>query len=235
MDDAAPSGRGSLVAEAPYLLGLVAVFLVAFFTLLALWLPISLLMGWRLTAITSGSMAPALRVGDVVALADPPEDLGDGAIVRFPAPFGDGHVVHRVVERTSTGYITRGDANVTADSTVVPTDQVEGVAVLVVPLVGVPVTLAAQSRWSALLVLAGVAALAVWATRFATDPAFDPWLRSAGSTWNPGGVLEPTVRGGLRMPLTARGLSAFEPPVSADLLPEPVMARLCDPAGVSPW
>lgn len=75
-------------------------------------------MGYEPVVITSGSMRPAIDVGDVVVTA--PSDgrvLGEGAVVNFEAE--DRTRLHRIVEVTMTGYRTAGDANADADSDLV--------------------------------------------------------------------------------------------------------------------
>ncbi len=67
----------------------------------------------------SGSMAPALSPGDgflavPAAVAGPPE-VGDVVVYRSEGVDPGGLVVHRVVDRTSGGYVTRGDANPITD------------------------------------------------------------------------------------------------------------------------
>jgi signal peptidase len=114
-----------------------------------LWLLVSLLLwsvvpglaGWPSRVVVSGSMSPLLRVGDVV-VAQP---LGDeavraGQVLVFRDPVGTGRdIVHRVVEvRADGSYVTKGDANPSADLRTVTRSEVRGVARVKVPLVGLP-------------------------------------------------------------------------------------------------
>ncbi len=108
--------------------------------LLGLWVAlVSSATGWHPVVITSGSMAPVLRVGDVILIEDHPEDLlGQRSVITFER---DGEVItHRIfeVEASQEIYITKGDANPTRDTDPVPVDAVIGVARLVVPLIGLP-------------------------------------------------------------------------------------------------
>lgn len=98
-----------------------------------------LLVGWRPVTVISGSMAPAVGVGDVV-VAQPrvASNLGQGTVVVFDAG-KQGVVTHRIVGHNSNGtYITRGDANAWTDSTPLAPEQIRGVGRLLVPLIGRP-------------------------------------------------------------------------------------------------
>ncbi|WP_440899357.1 signal peptidase I, partial [Actinosynnema sp.] len=85
------------------------------------------LWGWRPVVVTSGSMGPLVRPGDVVLL-DPAPDreplVGDVVVYsRSGAP----SVMHRVVGRDDDGrYRTRGDANPTPDAAPVAPEDVLG-------------------------------------------------------------------------------------------------------------
>ncbi len=108
---------------------------------LAAWVAItSLATGWRPVVITGGSMAPALRSGDVVMMAEPdPDLLSQRALVTYLDDSGR-RVTHRVFALTDDGVITRGDANVTPDPAPVPPARIDGVGRLVVPFVGLPLS-----------------------------------------------------------------------------------------------
>ncbi|MEM9467696.1 MAG: signal peptidase I [Actinomycetota bacterium] len=110
--------------------------------------------GYRPVAVTSASMAPAIRTGDVVVMTPAPDWLPVGAVIEFGSD--DRRVMHRVVEVTTAGYRTKGDANRSPDGFEVPVDQVDGVGVMVVPLAGWPVVLAEDGRWPELVGLVAV-------------------------------------------------------------------------------
>ncbi len=108
--------------------------------LLGLWVAlVSSATGWHPVVITSGSMSPVLRVGDVILIEDHPDELlGQRSVITFER---DGEVItHRIfeVEASQETYVTKGDANPTPDTDRVPADAVIGVARLVVPLIGLP-------------------------------------------------------------------------------------------------
>jgi signal peptidase I len=116
--------------------------------LLLATISIGVVTGWDRTVIISGSMQPALQVGDVVLEGDPGvHPPAVGSIVSFERHDG-ATVSHRVVEQTEDGRLrTRGDANVAADSDLLAVGDVHGVGRLVVPLVGTPQVWLADGRF----------------------------------------------------------------------------------------
>lgn len=89
--------------------------------------------GSRPYVVVSGSMAPAINVGDAV-IVQPDQEVGAGEVATYVAQGQT--VTHRVTDVTPAGYRTRGDANETADPTVVPREQVIGVATHRLPFGG---------------------------------------------------------------------------------------------------
>jgi len=122
-----------------------------------------LAVGWHPAVVTSGSMAPALRPGDVVLFEPATEPVGPGAIVLFTRPGSGQLVVHRVAAvRADSRLVTKGDANPTPDSALLAPAGVRGRVRLVVPYVGVPRLLASTYRPTAvcwLLLVGGSGAL----------------------------------------------------------------------------
>ena len=106
--------------------------------LIAIALGTGLLLGWASNAITSDSMAPSIRAGDVV-LAQPTngDGLGVGTVITFNV--GSGLVTHRIgVVNPDGSYLTKGDANAESDSTPVTPEQVMGVGRIASPWIGLP-------------------------------------------------------------------------------------------------
>lgn len=83
---------------------------------------------------TSGSMTPAIAVGDafLVNPLDRVPDVGE-VVVYAPAAAPEALAVHRVVAGTSAGFVTRGDANAVTDQDagepLVTPDRIRGVVV----------------------------------------------------------------------------------------------------------
>ncbi len=139
-DAAEESQTRSLSRAVGPAVALVAWIFVYLVGLLGLWVTlVASATGWHPVVITSGSMAPVLRIGDVILIEDHPDDLlGQRSVITFER---DGDVItHRIFEvETEKGvYITKGDANLNVDTDAVEVDDVVGVARLVVPLIGLP-------------------------------------------------------------------------------------------------
>ena len=102
---------------------------------------VPLALGWKASAIVSGSMEPRIHVGDVVVTSPvDPRAIVPGQVVMFPDPDGGARtIMHRVVEITEDDrLVTRGDANQSADTTPVERSSVLGVGRIRVPWVGLP-------------------------------------------------------------------------------------------------
>lgn len=128
-------------------------------TMVAWVLAPTLILEWTPIVVTSGSMQPSIRTGDVVLVDHVDGVAGPGTILAFDD--GDGLVIHRVIGVSQDGaYATKGDANDTADSSPVSADQVVGEGRLLVPYIGLAKT-SAWGLWAALVVLAGIS-IPVW-------------------------------------------------------------------------
>jgi signal peptidase I len=122
--------------------------------------------GWKPMVVTTGSMQPAINPGDIVLSAPPEPDvsLDSGTVITFEDPVRPGELItHRIdtVEPDGT-YRTRGDANSSADSYQVTTDELTGVGRLLVPAVGLPRVWLDQGRFGILGGWAVATVLAVW-------------------------------------------------------------------------
>jgi signal peptidase len=126
-------------------------------------------LGYRQVVVGSGSMAPSLNVADIVVVDEHHEDdVGVGTVIDYDS--SSGARIHRVIEVLPDGYLTKGDANQTADSDVVRPDVVSGVGVFLVPYVGLPYVWYDNGEW---LKLGGLVGLFVAAGYFARTS----WLR----------------------------------------------------------
>jgi len=102
--------------------------------------------GRRLFIVTSGSMSPAIHVGDAVVIkpVEPTEarNLSLGSVVTFRASNNPHFLItHRIVAvRSSAGgqtyYETKGDANDAADASALDPARIEGTVTRVVPRLG---------------------------------------------------------------------------------------------------
>ncbi len=119
-------------------------------------------LGWRIDAIYSGSMSPAIERGAlVVAYPIEPEQIMLNDIIIFrPVAIGENEVCHRVVDvRKSSplSFQTRGDANPGPDPFPVPSGNVTAKVVYTMPFIGFAVMfLKSPTGLFAALVLPGV-------------------------------------------------------------------------------
>jgi signal peptidase len=95
------------------------------------------LLGRKPMAILSGSMEPSYNVGGVVFIDTKvkPEDIELGDVITFTLG-EDTMVTHRVIAEEADAFITKGDANDTADLAPVPKDKLIGRAWLHIPFLG---------------------------------------------------------------------------------------------------
>lgn len=116
--------------------------------------------GVSYSTILSGSMTPALRTGDLVAVrrVDATREVQVGDIIGFRVEGVDTPVSHRVVEIVSTpdgnGFRTKGDAVEEIDRWVVRPEDVLGKVVFRVPILGHAVNLIRTSTGFLLLIVA---------------------------------------------------------------------------------
>jgi signal peptidase I len=140
---------------------------------MALWaIAPAILFGWTSSVITSDSMAPGIRRGDVV-IASPlePSAIISGTVVVFEDTQERGLVTHRVIGVNNDGsYRTKGDANMFADSTPLTSDRVVGEGQVLVPLIGLPVLWSLHGAWHWSLLSAFSLLLALWAATAYRDP-----------------------------------------------------------------
>jgi len=121
--------------------------------------------GWRLQAVETSSMDPALPAGSLlVSQSVDPSEVRAGMVVAFVHPEDRSQVVsHRVVRvverRDGLFFRTRGDANRVADSHLVPSSDVRSRVRWHVPDLGTAVRWLAWPRGFVLLVLVPVVLL----------------------------------------------------------------------------
>jgi signal peptidase I len=96
--------------------------------------------GWRVDAVFTGSMEPALKVGGVV-ITHPVEadEISVGDIITFYSPQTEKLTSHRVtaIQGGSSLYLqTKGDANENVDAVAVPVENVVGKVGFHIPYLG---------------------------------------------------------------------------------------------------
>jgi len=95
--------------------------------------PLPTVFGYSWAVIGSGSMEPAIKVNDMVIIKKQ-DDYNVGDIVTYRS--GNISVTHRVVEKSDTGCITKGDFNNVEDPYMIPMENIVGRVVCIVPWVG---------------------------------------------------------------------------------------------------
>ena len=122
------------IAKFVILLIFAAIVLLSVFVYLNLPLPTKLLV------VKSGSMEPAIRVGSLVLVAKQTENTfySTGQVITFQKnkELVSHRVVYAVNQNGQRFYRTKGDANQTADSDLVPANKVVGSVNLIVPYLG---------------------------------------------------------------------------------------------------
>lgn len=156
--------------------------------LLALWSTLPAFLGWHVTTVVSGSMAPAIRTGDVVAaMPTGPDAVTPGRVLLVEDPDHDDRLrLHRLRRVEPDGSLRlRGDANPAADRTTVEPDAVLGIGVLRFPGVGLPRVWIADRTWSHLVAAGlGAAALLLLARLDRPILAGEPCRRCGTARWD---------------------------------------------------
>ncbi|MDX1657437.1 MAG: signal peptidase I [Nitriliruptorales bacterium] len=138
------------------------VFLLAFLTV---WVIVpTVILRWDPMVVSSGSMSPLIRVGDIVLVdGHDGHDLDAGTVITYRDASRDGALVtHRIAAANDDGtYTTKGDANRTNDSTPVHPDDIEGVGRLLVPMIGIPLTWLSSNQLVTFLIWTVMTLLAV--------------------------------------------------------------------------
>lgn len=89
--------------------------------------------GFSSAVVVSGSMQPQIAVNDMVITRRSAQyEVND--IIMFHS--GNSVVTHRITQKTSQGYITKGDANNTEDSQIVTEENIVGKVILTIPHIG---------------------------------------------------------------------------------------------------
>ena len=113
--------------------------------------------GYSFASVVSGSMEDALRVGDFIVTRACAEYCVGDVIMFYDAESG-AYITHRIIMVSGENYLTKGDANETADDFSVPKTAVAGKVVSVWRGFGKAVTFL-QSPLGMFSAVGGVAAL----------------------------------------------------------------------------
>lgn len=116
-------------------------FVTAAVAILAIFLVIVKLLGWNLFSVESPSMSPQYPQNTLVIVQPvAPEEIEVGDVVTYVLNADGVFVTHRVVEINTADrtFITKGDANSSADPSPVLWDNVVGKVLFDIPAVGRP-------------------------------------------------------------------------------------------------
>ena len=182
-----PSRAVAIIADTPvlrtavFLLGLVSRASLSAVAVACACAVLPSIAGGTSTTVVSGSMEPRVAVGDVVVSFRLPErDWHVGNVLLVQDPDHEGRLrLHRLRGVDASGrLVLQGDANPHPDSTHVARSAVLGVAMVRVPMLGVPLVLARQGRSVELVLLSAVLLAFVGLVRL--DQLIDPELRRTG-------------------------------------------------------
>lgn len=159
--------------ETRFWVGLTCLFVSATVATFLIWAFAPLMAGWSPIVVTSGSMSPTIRPGDVVVVAPPSAD--PRGVVVFEDVNGD-LVTHRVDAVLDDGRLrTKGDANAVPDSELLTRGRVFGEGRLLVPLTGLPTVWLRQGRPLQAVAVVAFVLVAAWGSRYALLARYDPW------------------------------------------------------------
>ena len=106
-------------------------------------LQIALATNTPFVAVVSGSMSPALEMGDLLIIQGvTPENIREGDIIMFtpPAEYGNASNIHRVTriqkDNGTLLFKTKGDANDSEDPYWIPDSRVHGLPIYRIPYMG---------------------------------------------------------------------------------------------------
>lgn len=119
-----------------FLLAMLAVLLIALYPFAAkhlLGVKHPTVFGYSTAVVVSGSMSGSIEVNDVVVIHKQDMYKPDDIISYLQ---GDILITHRIAAQQQDAFITKGDANDTADSDPVFPEQIVGKVVMIIPKVG---------------------------------------------------------------------------------------------------
>lgn len=90
--------------------------------------------GSRPAVVLSGSMEPTIKTGSLVIIDTDYDEPEENDVAAFET--GGALVIHRLVERTDEGWVTKGDANDSEDPWRITDENIKGKTVFWVPELG---------------------------------------------------------------------------------------------------
>ena len=125
-----------------------------------LFVALYFLLPFRLVAVVSGSMEPTIPTGSlcIVNIRIPYEKIEEGDVIVYVRKSDGLRIIHRVIEVTDEGLVTKGDHNQISDGLSTTADNYFGTSLVHIPGVG---KIAMKARTPAGLAIIGAALVAV--------------------------------------------------------------------------
>lgn len=132
-----PKKKPGLLIYVPAFCSLIGTLMLLVVIAAALPLTVPNFMGYDVYNVVSGSMEPTIPIGSIIYVKDTdPADIKSGDIIAFKS--GDSVIMHRVKENkvVEGTFVTKGDANEAEDMNNVPYDDLIGIVVRHIPILG---------------------------------------------------------------------------------------------------
>lgn len=132
-----PKKKPGLLIYVPAFCSLIGTLMLLVVIAAALPLTVPNFMGYDVYNVVSGSMEPTIPIGSIIYVKDTdPADIKSGDIIAFQS--GDSVIMHRVKENkvVEGTFVTKGDANEAEDMNNVPYDDLIGIVVRHIPILG---------------------------------------------------------------------------------------------------
>ena len=132
-----PKKKPGLLIYVPAFCSLIGTLMLLVVIAAALPLTVPNFMGYDVYNVVSGSMEPTIPIGSIIYVKDTdPADIKSGDIIAFKS--GDSVIMHRVQENkvVEGTFVTKGDANEAEDMNNVPYDDLIGIVVRHIPILG---------------------------------------------------------------------------------------------------
>lgn len=132
-----PKKKQGLLIYVPALCTVIGTLMLLVVIAAAIPLTIPNFMGYEVYNVVSGSMEPTIPIGSIIYVKEvDPVDINEGDIIAFRG--GDSIIMHRVTENkvVEGTFTTKGDANDGEDMNDVPYENLIGVVVRHIPVLG---------------------------------------------------------------------------------------------------
>lgn len=129
--------KAGLLIYVPALCNVIGTLMLLVVIAAAVPLTIPNFLGYEVYNVVSGSMEPTIPIGSIIYVKEiEPAEINSGDIIAFRG--GDSIIMHRVVTNkvVEGTFVTKGDANEGEDMNEVPYDNLVGIVVRHIPILG---------------------------------------------------------------------------------------------------